>query len=239
MKTSRQQLLEYVQQHRAVTAEELSRALHMTQANVRHHLNILKEQSLIEVIGPRPAEGKGRPARSFGPSEKSLGNNLDLLSSVLLEEVSLVSTPELMETFIRHVADRLLEQISSQTDKNQSELINPNNHPNQENAENAMKNDASTRNIRGAAISLTQRLYRTIHELNRFHYHARWEAHIDSPRLILGYCPYLGVQAGHPELCQVDAFLLAGLLQTDVEQVAKLVKDRRGATTCIFRVHNG
>jgi predicted ArsR family transcriptional regulator len=209
MKTSRKQLLEYIQQHRVVTAEELSRVLHMTQANVRRHLDILVDQDQVEVIGRRPAEGKGRPARFFSPSEKTLGNNLELLCNILLQEARPASPPEPQGSFLERVAEKMLQQISLQNKADQ-----------------------------GSTINLTQRLNRSIHDLNQFHYQARWEAYVESPRLILGHCPYPGVPIEHPELCQIDALLLEGLLQTGVELVARLVIDKRGATSCIFRVLN-
>jgi len=183
------------------------------------------------VIGHRPAEGKGRPPRLFGPSKKSLGNNLDLLSSILLHEIREVSSPERKETFIEHVAERLLLEISSWINQYGSEVDDLRH-------KDAMDSEKynSAKTSKGVSISLSQRLYRTIHDLNRFHYYARWEAHVESPRVILGHCPYLGVPNEYPEICQVDKILLAGLLHSDVEQIARLAKDERGVTSCVFRV---
>jgi len=206
MKTSRQRLLEYIQHHRAITTHELSQALHMTQANVRHHLGILMERGLVEVIGQHAAEGKGRPARFFGPSEKSLGNNLDILSNALLQQANLTLTPEAREVFIKCVADKMLIQISSESNLDMT-------------------------------LSLTQRLYRAIHVLNQFHYQARWEAHAEAPHLIVGHCPYLEIQAEHPELCQMDAYLLTKLLNAEAMQISRLARDRNGTSSCIFQVN--
>lgn len=87
MKTSRQRLLEYVQTHRVVTSRELSRALKMTAANARHHLSILEAQGLVEVVGERPARGRGRPARLYALSAQALGHGLHELSAALLDEL--------------------------------------------------------------------------------------------------------------------------------------------------------
>jgi predicted ArsR family transcriptional regulator len=87
MKTSRQRLLEYIQNHRIVTSRELSRALKMTAANARHHLSILEEQGLVEVVGERPPRGRGRPARLFSLSAQALGHGLHELSAALLDEL--------------------------------------------------------------------------------------------------------------------------------------------------------
>jgi predicted transcriptional regulator len=42
VKTSRQQLFDYIKNHHIVVTAEISRALNMTEANVRHHLTILQ-----------------------------------------------------------------------------------------------------------------------------------------------------------------------------------------------------
>ena len=87
--TSRQRVLEYLQAHRAVTIAELCSALHMTEANTRHHLAILEELGLAASVGRRPTGGRGRPARLFGPAERLLGDNLAALAGALLTELGL------------------------------------------------------------------------------------------------------------------------------------------------------
>jgi predicted ArsR family transcriptional regulator len=84
--------------------------------------------------------------------------------------------------------------------------------------------------------NLSQRLYDTIQHLNKRDYHARWEAHVFAPRLILGHCPYRAIIKEHPELCQIDTHILEDLLGEEVEQLAKLTPDNRGATSCIFQI---
>ncbi len=86
METSRQQVFDYVRSQRSVTAGDISRALGMTPANARHHLNILQELDLIVATTHRKRAGKGRPARVFRLSEKVSGNNMGLLAAILLEE---------------------------------------------------------------------------------------------------------------------------------------------------------
>jgi predicted ArsR family transcriptional regulator len=86
VKTARQRILEYIRNHRAATVAELSLVLQTSPSNIRHHLSILQEQGAIEVIGERPADGKGRPMKVFALAERYLGNNLDLLTSALLED---------------------------------------------------------------------------------------------------------------------------------------------------------
>jgi predicted ArsR family transcriptional regulator len=82
--------------------------------------------------------------------------------------------------------------------------------------------------------NLMRHLAFTVERLNAYNYHSRWEAHAAGPRLILGHCPYAAIIEKHPELCQMDSFLLEELLGQPVEQTAKLEKNERGLPYCVF-----
>lgn len=84
--------------------------------------------------------------------------------------------------------------------------------------------------------SLSGRLYSTIQRLNEMNYAARWEAHAESPQIILGHCPYASILPEHPELCRMDAALLEALLGVPVQQTARMATDLRGAKYCRFHV---
>jgi predicted ArsR family transcriptional regulator len=85
--TSRQRVFQYIQSQRAVTAGDISRALTMTPANARHHLDILEQEGLVQTVGVRPAEGRGRPAHIYTISHPAQGNTLAGLAHALLEEI--------------------------------------------------------------------------------------------------------------------------------------------------------
>lgn len=85
-----------------------------------------------------------------------------------------------------------------------------------------------------AGESLMHRLSSTIKRLNEMHYQARWEAGAEGPRIVLGHCPYAAVIENHPELCVMDAALLAKLLDGKVNQTAKLEKGAGGLPYCVF-----
>ncbi len=113
MKTSRQRIYEYICAQRAVTIGELSAALRSSEANIRHHLGILQEQKLVAVIGERPVGGKGRPAQIFGPSAQSLGDNLDLLADVLLDEIEAELPEEARQRLLERAAGRLGQAVQA------------------------------------------------------------------------------------------------------------------------------
>jgi predicted ArsR family transcriptional regulator len=109
METSRQQVFAYIRSQRSVTAGDISRALGMTPANARHHLNILQALDLIVATTHRKQGGKGRPARVFRLSEKASGNNLGLLAAILLEELFVHAEAENLASMQRKIAKRLAQ----------------------------------------------------------------------------------------------------------------------------------
>jgi len=208
--TVRQRVLEYIRTHRLATAGEIGQALHLTDANVRHHMSILKEQGLVEVSGERPPQGKGRPAQLYALSQQIAGHNLAGLANALLEEFESVAGPQERQALLERLAQRLADQAAG----------------------GPSKTPAAAK----AGDHLTRRLYSAIQSLNQFHYQARWEAHRDAPRVILGHCPYAALLKDHPEICLLDAQLIQTLLGAPVDQIAKLAKDERGAKYCMFKL---
>jgi predicted ArsR family transcriptional regulator len=106
--TSRQRILAYLKLHNGVSAAELSRALRVTAANVRHHLSILVADGRVQVLGLRPGQVRGRPVQIFGLSEVALGDNLsgltDLVLTVLLENVPAPGQEALLGTLAARLA---------------------------------------------------------------------------------------------------------------------------------------
>ncbi len=84
--TARQRILFFLQERPAASAADLSRALNMSAATVRHHLSILLADGRIVMVGERHTERRGRPVKAYRLSEKSIGDNLAFLSDSLLHE---------------------------------------------------------------------------------------------------------------------------------------------------------
>lgn len=83
-------------------------------------------------------------------------------------------------------------------------------------------------------LPVMKRVILLVARLNELHYQARWEASSAGPRLILGHCPYAAIIADHPELCQMDAFLLETRLGPFVEQTTKLQLSDKSLPFCAF-----
>jgi len=60
--STRQSILEYLLKYHTATSAELSEAFHFTKENIRHHLNILLYEGLIEVL-PETTITRNQPGR--------------------------------------------------------------------------------------------------------------------------------------------------------------------------------
>ena len=78
------------------------------------------------------------------------------------------------------------------------------------------------------------RIAQLVERLNTLHYHSRWEAGAEGPRLIFGHCPYAEVIERHPELCQMDARALTVATGSIARQVAKIDLRAGTVTQCVF-----
>jgi predicted ArsR family transcriptional regulator len=83
---------------------------------------------------------------------------------------------------------------------------------------------------------ISKRIAALIERLNEAHYHARWEAGAQGPRILLGHCPYYAIIRQHPVLCQMDAFALGEQLGAKATQVAKIDPAASTVTQCIFLI---
>src|SRR5688572_16590908 len=86
MTTTRQKVLAYFAKSRTAATREISRALKMSAATVRHHLRVLASDGRLEVISVRGRDGKGRPEKIYSLPRAALGDNLAALSDALLTE---------------------------------------------------------------------------------------------------------------------------------------------------------
>ncbi len=113
MTSTRQLILDYLKQKPVATAQEISRALDTTAANIRHHLSILILEGAVDVVGERPTHQRGRPSQLYMLASQARQNNLGILADALLDEL-LSSTPEDKRLeFLRRLAQRLTGPVES------------------------------------------------------------------------------------------------------------------------------
>ncbi len=112
MKTTRQRLLEIIRHKPSITAAELSRALKVTQSDVRHHLSNMLEEGLIITVGQDSRGRRGRPARKFSLTAMSFQDNFDLLSRALLTTSLEDIPPGKEKSYLQRVAIKILGEIT-------------------------------------------------------------------------------------------------------------------------------
>lgn len=77
MQFTRGQIIEYLSSHKRASAIELSRALNLTPANIRHHLTVLEKQKIVQVCGKQEGTGPGRPRDVYSLTPYVLKDNLE------------------------------------------------------------------------------------------------------------------------------------------------------------------
>lgn len=107
MQTTRQRILAYLEKNRQATAPELSQVLNLTQANIRHHLEVLERDGKVEVVGEAPTGGRGRPTMVYMASRSEQTNALDVLSSLLLQHALENASPRQQAACLEDLASKL------------------------------------------------------------------------------------------------------------------------------------
>ena len=111
MQLTRKQIMQYLREKHYATANELSRTLNVTPANIRHHLGELKAQDIIEYFGKIPSKGRGRPTGLYRLSNNFIDNNLVQLSATLLN--SLLANRSSERTHQMHqIAKKMLGELA-------------------------------------------------------------------------------------------------------------------------------
>jgi DeoR family suf operon transcriptional repressor len=113
MQTRRQEILTILKQEGEATVDELAGTLDLTPVTVRHHLDILRAEGLVEASAIRRRRGPGRPQYVYTLTAEASSHfpmDYDGLSNELLEEIKSTLGPDAMRTILDSIADRRLEQ---------------------------------------------------------------------------------------------------------------------------------
>ena len=86
MLTARHKVLAFLTRTRTASVREISRALKMSAANVRHHLRVLVSDGRLELASVQERRSRGRPEKLYSLPRAALGDNLSALSDAILTE---------------------------------------------------------------------------------------------------------------------------------------------------------
>jgi predicted ArsR family transcriptional regulator len=109
----RRRITEILKEQGAATVAELASQLGMAQVSVRHHLDILVGEDLVELTGVRRRDGAGRPSQMYALTRSAMAlfpqRNAQLASSVLTELKAVLPQDAVRELLIR-VAERAVRE---------------------------------------------------------------------------------------------------------------------------------
>lgn len=109
MQSVRRRITEILKENGTATVAELADLLGMAQVSVRHHLDILVGEDLVEQTGVRRRDGAGRPSQMYALTRNAMSlfpqRNAQLASSVLTE-LKAVLPPEAVAELLVRVAER-------------------------------------------------------------------------------------------------------------------------------------
>lgn len=109
----RRRITEILKENGTATVAELARQLGMAQVSVRHHLDILVGEDLVEQTGVRRRDGAGRPSQVYALTHNAISlfpqRNAQLASGVLTELKALLPQEEIAELLVR-VAQRTVSE---------------------------------------------------------------------------------------------------------------------------------
>jgi predicted ArsR family transcriptional regulator len=124
MTTTAEQIHVFLRDHPGATSGEISRALECTPANVRYHLARLIEHGEVEVTGQEARREKGRPVLRYGLSLLAQEQNLAVLASVLLDEITLGFPGEDGNALLERAARRLAGAPPAPSQRLTTRLVN-------------------------------------------------------------------------------------------------------------------
>ncbi len=116
MDSTKKQIIRYLQSRKSATVKEISEALHLTKANIRHHLNNLIEDGKIVACEELFSGHIGRPAKKFCLSLSAQPNNYMSVCHAIAKLFSRhPALSQMQEDFLEAIASELLPGEDHQT----------------------------------------------------------------------------------------------------------------------------
>ena len=208
MQPTRRRILELLRAGRACTADDLAALLELTAVTVRHHLEILKADDLVERVEVRHRETAGRPQHSYRLTSRALGQfpkNYQSLAVLMLDEIQDHLSTEELQRLTQGMAARMAARASMPPID----------------ASPAVRMTAAVNYLNGCGYAAEwEREPGTSASDNSFVLRTR-------------NCPYHEASGTHHELCGMDLSLVANLLHT-----TPIVRERitGGASACSYAI---
>ncbi|MGD8399059.1 MAG: ArsR family transcriptional regulator [Anaerolineae bacterium] len=113
MQGTRQEILNILRAEKQATVEDLAQRLELTPMTIRHHLNVLQAQNLVEASKVRRSKQVGRPRLVYTLTDAAddlFPHGYDDLARYLLTEVKGMISEEETEAIFHRVAERVASE---------------------------------------------------------------------------------------------------------------------------------
>ncbi len=115
MQATRQRILEILKEQQTATVEELAKELELTPVTIRHHLDILRSEGLVQAPQVKRRDTPGRPQHVYGLTEAAdayFPKNYAGFTDMMLHEMRDQVEPEKMRSILDGVATRMVSKAS-------------------------------------------------------------------------------------------------------------------------------
>ncbi|OQA47166.1 MAG: Helix-turn-helix domain protein [Chloroflexi bacterium ADurb.Bin325] len=119
MQPVRRRITEILRDKGSATVAELAEQLGMAAVSVRHHLDILASEGLVELNGLRRRGGAGRPSQMYALTEDAyrlFPQRHDILTDHLLAELKAALPEAVVHEVLQRVAQRTVQEAPAQTE---------------------------------------------------------------------------------------------------------------------------
>ncbi len=113
MQATRQRILEILKEHTSATVEELAQELELTPVTIRHHLDILRSEGLVQAPQVKRRDTPGRPQHVYALTEAAdayFPKNYAGFTDMMLHEMRDQVEPEKMRSILDGVATRMVSK---------------------------------------------------------------------------------------------------------------------------------
>ncbi len=206
---TRERVLQLVLARGPVSAAQLGRAVGLTAAAVRRHLDALEAEDLVEVKLVSPSRGAGRPSRRYVVTHRAQKHFEDSHLDVALEAVRRLHAlggPDEVRALARERFAPVEERFSARLSSPEADLEE--------------RTGVLTEVLEQLGYASTLR-----------HVGAGLAPTLRAAQVCQGHCPLRGIPEHFPQFCQEETALFARLLGVDVRRLSTLATGGHVCTT--------
>lgn len=116
MQVTRQRILEILKERGTATVEELGKELDLTPVTIRHHLDILRSEGLVQAPKVKRRDAPGRPQHVYAltdAADEYFPKNYSGFADLILHEIRDRVEPRELDSILTGVANRMVAQAPS------------------------------------------------------------------------------------------------------------------------------